>query len=48
MKLCVDRLKASPFHNGENKQGKKYVDWEHLFRSTEQMEKWLCDEGERK
>jgi hypothetical protein len=44
MRLCVDRLKQSPFHNGKNDQQKKYLDWEILFRSTEQMEKWLDDE----
>lgn len=44
MRLCVDRLKQSPFHNGKNDQHKKYLDWEILFRSTEQMEKWLDDE----
>ena len=47
MKLCVDRLASSPFHNGKNQQGKKYLDWEILFRSTEQMEKWLSDEEAR-
>lgn len=43
MKLCVDRLAASSFHNGKNEQGKKYLDWEILFRSIDQMEKWLDD-----
>jgi uncharacterized protein YdaU (DUF1376 family) len=48
MKLCVDKLAASPFHNGKNEQGHKYLDWEILFRSTEQMEKWLnSDEATR-
>ncbi len=45
MKLCIDRLKLSAFHNGANSQGKKYIGWEHLFRSTEQMEKWLNDDA---
>jgi len=44
MKLCVDRLATSPFHNGQNDRRKKYLDWEILFRSTDQMEKWLSDE----
>jgi uncharacterized protein YdaU (DUF1376 family) len=47
MKLCVDRLASSPFHKGQNEQGKKYLDWDILFRSTEQMEKWLSDERTR-
>jgi hypothetical protein len=38
---CVKRMKASPFHNGENDRHKKYLDWDHLFDSTERMEKWL-------
>jgi hypothetical protein len=48
MKLCVDGLASSTFHNGDNQNGKKYLDWDILFRSTEQMEKWLSDEGNRK
>jgi hypothetical protein len=44
MRLCVDRLKQSAFHNGRNDRHTKYLDWEILFRSTEQMEKWLDDE----
>ena len=43
MKICIDRLAASRFHNGHNRDGKKYLDWEILFRSVEQMEKWLDD-----
>ncbi len=42
--LCVERLKSSPWHNGKNPTGKKYLSWEILFRSTEQMEMWLDDE----
>ncbi len=45
MKLCIDRLAQSPFHNGQNPQGRKYIDWEILFRSTEQMETWLNDDN---
>ncbi len=43
MKLCIDRLAGSSFHNGKNDQHKKYVDWEILFRSKDQMERWLDD-----
>jgi hypothetical protein len=46
MKICVDRLKQSAFHNGANQTGRKYRDWEHLFRSTEQMERWLNDDND--
>jgi hypothetical protein len=42
--LCVERLHASPWHNGKNPTGQKYLSWEILFRSTEQMESWLDDE----
>lgn len=45
MKLCIDRLAQSAFHNGKNDQGRKYIDWEILFRSKEQMEKWLNDDN---
>lgn len=43
MKLCIDRLAGSEFHNGKNDQHKRFLDWEILFRSTDQMEKWLDD-----
>jgi hypothetical protein len=42
--LCIERLHASPWHNGKNPTGQKYLSWEILFRSTEQMESWLDDE----
>ena len=45
MKLCIDRLSSNPWHNGANPAGKKYLDWEILFRSREQFEKWLNDEN---
>jgi hypothetical protein len=45
MKLCIDRLAQSAFHNGKNDQGRKYIDWEILFRSKEQMETWLNDDN---
>jgi hypothetical protein len=44
MRLCIDRLAASTFHNGDNKQGKKYLDWDHLFRSNEKLASWLDDD----
>ncbi len=47
MKLCVDRLKGSRFHNGDNDCGKKYLDWEILFRNRRQFEKWINDENFR-
>jgi len=45
MRLCIDRLAQSAFHNGKNDRGRKYIDWEILFRSQEQMEKWLNDDN---
>jgi hypothetical protein len=45
MRLCVDRLKSSRWHNGNNPGGKKYLDWEILFRNREQFEKWINDEN---
>jgi len=31
MKVAVDRLARSPLHNGENKQGRCYLEWETHF-----------------
>jgi hypothetical protein len=45
MRLCTDRMRMSEFHNGQNAQGKKYLDWEHLFSSTKRMERWLNDDN---
>ena len=45
MKLCIDRLKLSSWHNGNNPAGKKYLSWEILFRDREQFEKWINDEN---
>jgi hypothetical protein len=45
MKLCIDRLSASKWHNGHNPSGKKYLTWEILFRNREQFEKWINDEN---
>ena len=44
MKVCIDRLAASAFHNGDNRDGKKYLDWNHLFRSHEKLVYWLDDD----
>jgi hypothetical protein len=42
MKLVVDALCASGFHNGKNDQHKQYTDWTaHLFKSTDKLEWWL-------
>jgi hypothetical protein len=35
MKIAVDRLAESAWHNGKNSSGKRYLDWEILFRSRE-------------
>ncbi len=45
MRLCIDRLAASTFHNGDNSAGKKYRDWGHLFRSEEKLTYWLDDDN---
>jgi hypothetical protein len=39
-KLMIDRMKADQFHNGMNDRGKKYLDWELLFRDRKHFEKW--------
>lgn len=45
MRLCVDRLAASAFHNGDNQQNRKYVDWsDHLFPSEKKLTFWLDDD----
>jgi len=50
MKLAIDRLAESPWHNGENERGVKYLDWEVLFRSRNMpspqklTDYWLNDE----
>ena len=35
-------VRASPFHMGENKSGKTYCDFELLYRSDKQVEKYLA------
>jgi hypothetical protein len=44
MKAVVDEVAQSEFHMGRDPKtgGKSYCEWEdHLFRSTEQFEKWV-------
>jgi len=41
MKCAIDALRDSAFHQGKNDSKKKYLDWELLFRSPDQFEKWL-------
>ena len=53
MKAVVDEVALSDWHMGRNPrtEGKSYCEWEdHLFRSTEQFEKWVqrCQEAARK
>lgn len=43
MKMCVDRFANSSFHNGKNDSGKKFLDWELLFRNEEKLTYWLDD-----
>jgi hypothetical protein len=46
MKICVDRLAASAFHNGDNPGHRKYVDWsDHLFPSEKKLISWLDDDN---
>lgn len=42
MKVAVDQLAASAFHNGDNDRGKVYTDWsDHLFPNRKKLEGWL-------
>lgn len=49
LKLAVDRLATSEFHNGKNGSHTKYLDWEVLFRGKDKpcpqklTEYWLDD-----
>lgn len=47
MKVCIDRLAASKFHNGHNRDGKKWLDWEILFRSEKKLTWWLDDDNHK-
>jgi hypothetical protein len=40
-KKAIDNVNASPFHSGQNEEGKIYKDFEMIFRSDEQLEKYL-------
>jgi hypothetical protein len=44
-KVAIDRFARSPFHNGQNDRGKKYLDIELLFRSDDYFAKWLDDDN---
>lgn len=42
MCAAVDALKASEWHMGKNDKGRSFTDWtDHLFKSTDRLEKWL-------
>jgi hypothetical protein len=49
-RVAVNRLANSPWHNGHNPEGKRYLDWYQLFRSkdfpapTKLLEYWLDDD----
>ena len=38
---CVDAIRRSSFHMGQNDRAKVYADLQHIFGSTERMEKWM-------
>ena len=38
---CIDKLKASSWHAGENDRNTKYQNMEIIFRTTESFEKWV-------
>jgi hypothetical protein len=48
MKVAIDTIAKSDFHMGKHPktEGRKYNDWEHLFRSAEILEKWFDRSGE--
>jgi hypothetical protein len=48
MKVAIDTIAKSDFHMGKHPktEGRKYNDWEHLFRSAEILEKWFVRSGE--
>ena len=46
MKVAIERIATSPFHNGQNKQGRRYTEWEgHFLRQgwDEFFSMWLDD-----
>ena len=46
-KIAIDRFSASPYHNGVNSDGKKYLEWELLCRNREKFMYWLDDSNHR-
>ena len=38
---CVDAIRRSPFHMGQNDRAKVHADLQHVFGSAERMEKWM-------
>lgn len=42
MEIAIEQLASSPWHQGKNPSGKKYLSWEHAFRSPEQFEMWIA------
>jgi hypothetical protein len=48
MKIAIDTLARSDFHMGKlaKTEGRKYNDWDHLFRSAEMLENWFVRSGE--
>ena len=38
---CLDALRQSRFHAGENEQGEVYMELKHVFRNTDKFEEWL-------
>jgi len=49
LKVAVEQMALSDFHMGRTERtgGKRYCDWEVLFRSAEQFQKWLQIAEER-
>ena len=40
-KKAIDNVNASPFHSGHNEEGKIYKDFDMIFKTDEQLEKYL-------
>lgn len=40
-KKAIDNVNASPFHSGQNEEGKIYKDFDMIFKTDEQLEKYL-------
>ncbi len=41
MKDCIEKLVASKFYNGANSEGRKYLDWDHVFGSAKNFQFWM-------